>query len=99
MRSAAFAHRCASDYSHRKRWVLERLAQLTSIFSIEICARWRPWGQIYFSGGGVTSKPQRRVYFLSLGKLLGLEVGSGSAAWSMHDAFSDALLDLKDEGF
>src|SRR5688572_30168870 len=26
------------DYSHRKQWVLERLAQLTSIFSIEICA-------------------------------------------------------------
>jgi REP element-mobilizing transposase RayT len=26
------------DYSHRKQWVLERLAQLTSIFTIEICA-------------------------------------------------------------
>jgi REP element-mobilizing transposase RayT len=26
------------DYSHRKEWVLERLAQLTSIFTIEICA-------------------------------------------------------------
>ena len=26
------------DYSHRKEWVLERLAQLTSIFAIEVCA-------------------------------------------------------------
>jgi REP element-mobilizing transposase RayT len=26
------------DYSHRKEWVLERLAQLTSIFTVEICA-------------------------------------------------------------
>jgi REP element-mobilizing transposase RayT len=26
------------DYSHRKTWVLERLAELTSIFTIEICA-------------------------------------------------------------
>lgn len=26
------------DYSHRKTWVLERLAQLTSIFAIDICA-------------------------------------------------------------
>jgi REP element-mobilizing transposase RayT len=26
------------DYSHRKKWVLERLAQLTSIFTIEVCA-------------------------------------------------------------
>jgi REP element-mobilizing transposase RayT len=26
------------DYSHRKEWILERLAQLTSIFTIEICA-------------------------------------------------------------
>lgn len=26
------------DYSYRKRWVLERLAQLTSIFTIEVCA-------------------------------------------------------------
>ncbi len=26
------------DYSHRKQWVIERLAQLSSIFSIEICA-------------------------------------------------------------
>ncbi len=26
------------DYSHRKDWVLERLAQLTSIFSIDVCA-------------------------------------------------------------
>jgi hypothetical protein len=26
------------DYSHRKEWVIERLAQLTSIFTIEICA-------------------------------------------------------------
>jgi REP element-mobilizing transposase RayT len=26
------------DYSHRKAWVLERLAQLTSIFAIDICA-------------------------------------------------------------
>lgn len=26
------------DYSHRKTWVLERLARLTSIFSIDICA-------------------------------------------------------------
>jgi REP element-mobilizing transposase RayT len=26
------------DYSHRKAWVVERLAQLTSIFTIDICA-------------------------------------------------------------
>jgi REP element-mobilizing transposase RayT len=26
------------DYSHRKEWVLERLAQLASIFTIDICA-------------------------------------------------------------
>jgi REP element-mobilizing transposase RayT len=26
------------DYSHRKAWVLERLAQLSSIFAIDICA-------------------------------------------------------------
>ena len=26
------------DYPHRKQWVLERLAQLTSIFTIEIAA-------------------------------------------------------------
>jgi hypothetical protein len=26
------------DYSHRKEWVLERLAQLSSIFTIDICA-------------------------------------------------------------
>src|SRR5918993_4604103 len=26
------------EYSHRKAWVLERLAQLTSIFTIDICA-------------------------------------------------------------
>jgi len=26
------------DYSHRKEWVLERMAQLTSIFTIEISA-------------------------------------------------------------
>jgi hypothetical protein len=26
------------DYSHRKLWVLERLAQLSSIFSIDVCA-------------------------------------------------------------
>ena len=26
------------DYSHRKHWVIERLAQLAQIFSIEICA-------------------------------------------------------------
>lgn len=26
------------DYSHRKAWVIERLAQLTSVFTIEICA-------------------------------------------------------------
>jgi REP element-mobilizing transposase RayT len=26
------------DYSHRKDWVLERLAELTSIFSIDVCA-------------------------------------------------------------
>jgi REP element-mobilizing transposase RayT len=26
------------DYSHRKEWVLERLALLTSIFAIEVCA-------------------------------------------------------------
>jgi REP element-mobilizing transposase RayT len=26
------------DYSHRKHWMLERLAQLTSIFTIDICA-------------------------------------------------------------
>lgn len=26
------------DYSHRKQWIIERLAELTSIFAIEICA-------------------------------------------------------------
>lgn len=26
------------DYSHRKQWVIERLAQLSTLFSIEICA-------------------------------------------------------------
>lgn len=26
------------DYSHRKQWVIERLRQLTSIFTIEVCA-------------------------------------------------------------
>jgi hypothetical protein len=26
------------DYSHRKAWVLERLAQLSSMFAIDICA-------------------------------------------------------------
>lgn len=26
------------DYSHRKIWVLERLAQLTSIFAVDVCA-------------------------------------------------------------
>jgi REP element-mobilizing transposase RayT len=26
------------DYSHRKQWVIDRLAQLTEIFAIEICA-------------------------------------------------------------
>jgi REP element-mobilizing transposase RayT len=26
------------DYSHRKQWVLERLARLTSIFAIDVCA-------------------------------------------------------------
>ncbi len=26
------------DYSHRKAWVLERLAQLTSLFAIDVCA-------------------------------------------------------------
>jgi hypothetical protein len=26
------------DYSHRKSWVLERLAQLTSTFAMDICA-------------------------------------------------------------
>ena len=26
------------DLSHRKEWVLERLSQLTSIFTIDICA-------------------------------------------------------------
>ena len=26
------------DYSHRKEWILERLTQLTSIFTMEICA-------------------------------------------------------------
>lgn len=26
------------DYSHRKEWVLERLSQLTAVFTIEICA-------------------------------------------------------------
>jgi hypothetical protein len=27
-----------TDYSHRKQWVIERLAQLCRIFSIEVCA-------------------------------------------------------------
>jgi hypothetical protein len=35
MRSAPFAHPCASDYSHRKAWVLERLTQLSSMFAID----------------------------------------------------------------
>jgi putative transposase len=26
------------DYSHRKEWILERLARLASIFTIEVCA-------------------------------------------------------------
>lgn len=26
------------NYSHRKQWVIERLEQLCSIFSIEVCA-------------------------------------------------------------
>src|SRR5688572_2079058 len=26
------------DYSHRKQWVIERLEQLCSIFSVEVCA-------------------------------------------------------------
>lgn len=26
------------DYSHRKRWVLDRLAQLASVFTIDVCA-------------------------------------------------------------
>jgi hypothetical protein len=26
------------DYSHRKHWVLERLTELTSIFSVDVCA-------------------------------------------------------------
>jgi hypothetical protein len=26
------------DYSHRKQWVIERLAQLSNLLSIEICA-------------------------------------------------------------
>ena len=38
MRSAAFAHPCASDYSHRKQWVLERLQHLTSAYALDICA-------------------------------------------------------------
>jgi hypothetical protein len=59
----------------------------------------RNWGQIYFPSGGVTWVTSKQIYFLSLVKLLGLEVGSWSAAWSMQDAFSDTLLDLKDEGF
>ncbi|WP_205695306.1 hypothetical protein [Corallincola luteus] len=27
-----------TDYSHRKQWVLERLALLDSVFTIELCA-------------------------------------------------------------
>src|SRR5262245_33360382 len=38
MRSAASAHPCASDYSHRKSWVLERIAFLASMFAIDVCA-------------------------------------------------------------
>src|SRR5262245_14135745 len=26
------------DYSHRKQWVIERLKQLTAIFTVELCA-------------------------------------------------------------
>lgn len=33
-----FDEYAGKDYSHRKEWVLERLAQLSKVFSIEICA-------------------------------------------------------------
>jgi hypothetical protein len=46
MRSAAFAHPCASDYSHRKAWVLERLTQLSSMLAIDICGPKGAKGQI-----------------------------------------------------
>jgi len=31
-------HLSAKDYSHRKQWVIDRLATLTQIFSVEVCA-------------------------------------------------------------
>jgi hypothetical protein len=33
-----FDEYAGQDYLHRKEWVIERLAQLAQIFSIEICA-------------------------------------------------------------
>ena len=33
-----FDEYAGKDYSHRKEWVMDRLAQLCSIFSIEVCA-------------------------------------------------------------
>lgn len=33
-----FDEYAGGDYSHRKDWVLERLSQLTPIFTIEVCA-------------------------------------------------------------
>ena len=33
-----FDEYAGKDYSHRKDWVLERLAQLASIFTIDVCA-------------------------------------------------------------
>jgi len=31
-------HLTAKDYSHRKQWVIDRLATLTQVFAIEVCA-------------------------------------------------------------
>jgi hypothetical protein len=33
-----FDEYAGKDYSHRKTWVLERLAQLSSVFAIDVCA-------------------------------------------------------------
>jgi REP element-mobilizing transposase RayT len=36
--SAPFVHPCTSDYSHRKQWVIDRLQELSYVYSIDTCA-------------------------------------------------------------